>query len=170
MATFKDQNNREWLVTLDAPKIREVRSTLQLDLAAVDDRPYERMYDDTVLLVDVLWILCREQAQKANVTDEQFGQALVGDAVEKATDAMLAAMLDFFPKTKRELLQALADKTKRIREASMRKAMDRLNDPSLEEKLLAAMDAQTEQAIQNVLTQLNSATNSPASSESAPTA
>ena len=171
MAAFKDQNGKEWTVTLDAPKIRSVRNECKLDLAAIDDRPYERMYDDTILLVDVLWVLCREQAQKANITDVQFGEALVGDTIERATEAVLAAILDFFPSRKRTLLQTLASKGQRLREVSIAKAMERLNDPGLEERLLAAMDAQTEAALNEAISKLTpstSATSLPESSASTP--
>lgn len=170
MPSFKDNSGREWLLTLDGPKIGMLKRELLVDFGKIDDAVYQKLDDDPELFVNVLWALCREQAQAAAITSEQFGVSLVGDAVEHAANALIAAVCDFFPNRKRTLLKTLAAKREHLTGLAMDKAMERLNDPNLEAKLLAMMDAETNAKLAKILTPKDSATNSPASSASAPTA
>jgi hypothetical protein len=99
MPTFR-AGGREWLLKLDAPKIREVRQQFDgLDLADTDRSmsAYDRCAADPVLLVDVLYVLCRQAVQDAGLTDRQFGEALVGPAIADATTALVEAYADFSP-------------------------------------------------------------------------
>jgi hypothetical protein len=99
MPTFR-AGGREWLLKLDAPKIREVRQQFDgLDLADTDRSmsAYDRCAADPVLLVDVLYVLCRQAVQDAGLTDRQFGEALVGPAIADATKALVDAYADFSP-------------------------------------------------------------------------
>ena len=156
MAVFKDNAKQEWMIELDAPLIKAVRKECAVDLVSDTERPYERLYDDPILLVDTLWVLCRVQAQQRQIDQDKFAQLLTGDAIDSATEAILGAIVDFSPSRKREILRTLAAKTSKIRDLAMSRAMERLNDPELEAKLLAAADLQTERAIQEALTRLES--------------
>jgi len=166
MATFKDTNGRSWTLSLDGPKIKRIRDACGIDLGAIDGKAYERMDADPTLLVDVLWLLCEKEAKEAGVTDEQFGMALVGDAIDEATEAVLDAITDFFPKRRRELLKALAAQNKATSNAAMNSLMAKIGDPELVKKIQATMEANLDAEIKRVLTQLSPATNSADSSES----
>jgi len=168
MASFRDSEKREWLVRLDAPTIIEVRQQCEIDLAAVDGRPYEKMRDDPILLVDVLYVICREQIKQAGLTDIDFGRSLVGDAIDGATEAMGDAIADFSPRHRREVLRAMVAKAEQIQATASRQAVERLGDPKLTAELEQAMEERLTQEMEKALTRLRSATNSPASSESTP--
>jgi hypothetical protein len=170
MAQFKDRAGSNWTIAIDAPTIRDIRSECQIDLAALDGKTFEKLADDPVLLVDVLWVLCREQAKTLSITSEQFGRLLVGDAIEAATDAMLAGIADFFPQRKSQLVTAMAAKASEIRGKGLELALSRINDPALSASLVNAMQANMDAEINATLTRLSSATNSPASSASVPAA
>jgi hypothetical protein len=165
MATFKDKNGKEWSIAIDAPTIRTIRQEMSIDLGDPQGKAYDRMVADPVLLVDVLWLLCKEQAHRDGVTDVQFGRALVGDAIEHATDAMLGVIADFFPPQSRALLHAMTAKAAKVRSMGMEKAMAKINDPSLEEGLLAALDERMDREVRGALTRLSAATSSPEPSE-----
>ena len=174
MATFK-VDSREYQITLDAPTIRTVRTECHVDLADADGKAFDKLADDPCLLVDVLWVLCRKQAQTAGITDEQFGASLVGDAIERATEGLLAAIMDFFPKRRRELLAAMANKNAKIREQGTERAMAKINDPELEKKVLDALETRMDAIVQEQLEKIakihaSAAINTPASSEYPPTA
>ena len=159
MASFKDQNGKQWTIALDAPTIRAVRAECDgLDLADLEGKSFAKLVDDPCLLVDVLWILCRKQAETAKISDELFGASLVGDAIDAATNAMLESIADFFPHKKRELLKLIVKKSESLRNGAMADAMERLNNPELERKLLAGMKHKIESDIEKVLTRFNSAT------------
>ena len=168
MSTFKDNSGREWSVNLDGPTIREVRK-LGIDLAAVDGSASEKLRDDPVLLVDSLWVICRAQAQAVRVTDSDFGKSLVGDAIEFATEALIEAINDFFPSRRRAAMKTLTARMRETREAGMEDAMETLTNPELQTRIRTAMKEKAQKEIENLLTQLSSATDTPAPSASVPT-
>jgi hypothetical protein len=151
---------REWKLTIDAPKIKEVRHELKIDLAALDGSAFDKLNADTILLIDTLWVLCRSQA--GSVTDVQFGEGLIGDAIADATKALTDAWLDFFPPEKRSLLASLVQKQAAVTTKGIALAMAKINDPNLEEKLLAAMEEKMVREMTSLLTSPSGATNSPA--------
>lgn len=160
--SFKDNAGREWLLKLDAPLIRAVRQDCDgLDLAGFDGKQFTRLSDDPCLLVDCLWVLCRKQAESRSISAEQFAESLVGDAIERATAAMLESIADFFPKSKRDHLCAVQEKNRRLQELGIAKALEKLNDPELERKVLAGIEAQMDEQISRVLTRLSVATSLP---------
>ena len=169
MASFKDPTNRVWHLSLDAPLINKVRKACDIDLADSEGKSYQRLANDPVLLVDVLWVLVQKQAQGEGVSDEEFGRLLVGDPIEAATSALLEAIVDFFPSRRRELVKAVAEKNAQLRERATQKALERINDPMLWAQVEASMEARMDEEIRRALTGLSNATGSPDSLESAPT-
>lgn len=170
MATFRDNSNRDWVLSLNVRKISEIRERFQLDL--VDEgQSYERMAGDPCLLVNVLWYLCEQQANTIHkgIDTEGFAEALVGDAIDRAVEAMLEAIANFSQKSKRDLLKAIAAKNARIRDLGMAKALERINDPDLEAKAVAALEERMDAELRSALTRLSNATSSPDSAESSPT-
>jgi len=164
MPVFKDANKREWIVKLDAPKIQSVRSRCNVNLTDFEGNAYGQMSDDPCLLVNVLWVLCENDAKE--VTQTQFGEALVGNAIDDATAALLEAIKDFFPERKRDLLTAIAAQNQKFEEAGFLKAMAAINDPELERQVLEAMDQRVQTETKKILTQLSSATSWPVSAAS----
>ena len=168
MSAFKDNESKDWILAVDAPTIRAVRKECDgLDLASLDDKPYQLLSNDVVLLVDVLWVICREQAIARDVTDIQFGQRLVGDAIDRATAALLEAITDFFPQSQRSLLSSLVQKNKTVREKAMALTMARIDDPRLMPAMEAAMTERLDKELNDALTRLNSAKSTPELLESA---
>jgi hypothetical protein len=166
MPAFKDADNREWLVKLDAPTIRDVRDTCKVDLGNPDGKGFEQLDADIVLFVDVLWVICR--GQNAGVTDEQFGRALFGDALGKAAEALREAYELFFPPQRRSLLRAVSEKTRAVEEKAAAMALAKINSPELEAEVLKAAGEKMDRELREALTRLNGVTNSPESAESAP--
>lgn len=169
MASFKDKFDRDWVLSLDAPAIRAVQQEFQgVNLADPEGKVFEALAADPCLLVDVLWVLCREQSQAAGLTEPQFAKALVGDTIEAATDALLAAITDFFPRRKRDLLTAVTAKNQKLRELATVEALAKINNPALETQILESLAAQMDEQIRQVLTRSASATASPDLSASIP--
>lgn len=96
---FIDSAGRPWVIVVNVPGIRRVQTMVGLDLvAAVTGRTKDLA--DPVKLVDVVYVLCKPQADAAGVTDEQFGEAMAGDAIDHACDALIQATCDFLPARK----------------------------------------------------------------------
>lgn len=167
MPAFKDTAGREWLVKIDAPKIREVRQRLEIDLAAHDGKAFDQLAADPVLLVDVLWVLVSDQ--RTGVSDVEFGQSLGGESLEAAANCLTAAVLDFFRPAQRSLLRSLDDKQRELRQKAASLAIAKINDPELEAKFLQRVEAELSQGLSRMLngTGASGATSSPASAASA---
>lgn len=171
MASFKDKNGRTWTIALDAPTIRRIRTDFDgLYLLGEDGKAYDRLYDDPLLLCDVLWALARKEAEAAGVAPEQFFAAVAGDPLDDALAAILEAVKDFFPSRRRELLETVAAKNAKIRELGYATAMQKIDDPALERRAVEAMERQMDEALSRILTPSSNATGSPDSSASAPPA
>ena len=113
MASFRDSAGREWVVTINPWLMKQVRDRTGVHLGKLlDDQfaGYAALMGDVVQLVDVLFVLCAEQAAREGVTDEQFGRALAGDAVEAAAAAFEEAFADFCPSHLRRILRAMRAK------------------------------------------------------------
>jgi hypothetical protein len=101
--TFKDKDGKEWPVVVDVTAVRDVRKILGVDLLTladgedVADSLIIRVLAEPVLLVDILFVLCREAAEAADISDRDFGRRMGGDCLDQAADALLAEIVDFFP-------------------------------------------------------------------------
>ena len=161
MHTFSDNAGRVWTANLNVATLKRVRALAGVDLASAilvekDGKPsaklLERLSSDPVLLVDVLYAVCKPECDQRNVSDEDFGAAMAGDAVEQATDALLDEIVDFFPNPKRAILQRLVAAARRA-ETAAKAALDKaLSTDELDRAADSLLAAST-----------GSSTNSPAS-------
>ena len=140
MHTFNDTLGRTWSVAINADAIRRVRGLLKINLVdALDGKLVEQLVGDPVLLCDVLFALCQEEAEAKQVTDRDFGRALSGDAVDDATRALLEELVDFSPSAKRTVFRKALDKLKRLQGIAVETALRRLESDELEQRMLATL-------------------------------
>lgn len=102
MASFKT-GDREWLVSLTIGLLGDIKRETGIDLASIftnGERLAEMLFSDTLKIVDAIWMICREQAAAAGVTEEQFLRLIDGDALDAATHAIILGVTDFFPKAR----------------------------------------------------------------------
>ena len=166
MKTFRDNASRTWNLALNVYAVKKVRDLMGVDLLDLDsgDKPEDkllsRLIADPILLVDLLYVVCKDQADKEGVTDEQFGQAMSGDVIDAASKAFLEELADFTP-SPRDRARA-----KKVIEATwtlIDRAQDLL-DAKAEKQLPAACEA----LLAEMSDLGNSSTNSPDSSASIP--
>lgn len=100
MHTFTDARGRAWDVVIDVSAIKRVKGLLGLNLYdLVDDgaKGLGELLGDPCKLVDVIYVLCREQCQAQGLSDEDFGRGFSGDSLEAAGEAFVEELLSFFP-------------------------------------------------------------------------
>ena len=118
MRTFQDNAGRTWTVTVNVDGIKRVRSLLNINLLDVLDdgcKLLADLHDDPVLLVDVLFCLCKPEADAQQVSDEEFGRSMSGDALLNAANALLEGLADFFPNARqRAAMKDLVAKTNTV--------------------------------------------------------
>ena len=163
MKTFNDNAGRSWNVEVNVAAIKRVRGLAQVNLLEIiEGTLIEKLVRDPVLLCDVIYALCKPQADERQppVTDEEFGRAMAGDAIEHATAALLEELVSFCPSPRdRKNLGRVLDATKKV--------MDKARDV-IEAKLESGeLEKAAEQALAQLdETQNDSSGNAPASSGS----
>ncbi len=171
MATFKDNADRTWEIKIDGPTIYKVREDCDpkflLDDEKDDQNTFARMQNDDALLCRVLFLLCDKQRNERGITEADFHENVTGDTIDRATEAMLAAIINFTPRRKRGLLEAAAAKMQKLQEVGVAEATAMMNDPRVDAQMVEAIKQGLNAKVQAVIRQM-SATSSPASAESTP--
>ena len=148
MKTFTDNKGRVWEVELNIRQMKRVRDVLGIDLVnvisankdgSVSTDTLERVANDPILLVDILWVLCEGQAKAAGVTDDDFGSSLAGDSIADATRAFLDELVDFFPGARRLFLKKAVDLARKYETENLEVLEKALASPEFEERLKTSL-------------------------------
>jgi hypothetical protein len=128
MHKFKDNQGREWSLSLNGWQLKKLKETLGFD--AREHESILRAANDPCLLCDVLFVMCQDQAKELSVTDEDFGKAMTGDAIEAAIDAYMQETADFSPRQKQALKTMLA-RMNETQDRATALATEKLNSPAM---------------------------------------
>jgi hypothetical protein len=140
MRTFNDNAGRTWTLAINVDAVRRVRSIVNVDLLeAVEGKLIEKLVGDPILLCDVIYVICKPEADQRSVTDEDFGRSMAGDAIDHATTSLLEELVDFFPKSRRALLTKALGKFRQLETKAIQLVDKQLDDPKLEEKVLGQL-------------------------------
>lgn len=141
MPTFTDTRERSWTVEINVSAVKRVKSLTGVDLLDVGEGGVlAELATDPVRLCDVLYALCKPQADAADVSDEAFGEGLAGDAIERATGAFLEALIGFFPNPRdRGILQAALAKVEAAKELARERVEAELGSGRIEEQVEAKL-------------------------------
>lgn len=149
MRSFVDNSGRSWSLVININAVKRIRAFCNLDileLMTVNEKTgemnadvLERLSNDPVLLVDVLYVVCKEEVEQRGVSEENFGAALTGDVIEYATKQLLEEIIDFFPEAKRKMYRKALTAAYRFAENQKQHLQEFLNDPELENKILSEL-------------------------------
>jgi len=96
MRIFKDIKNESWELAVNVAAIKKLRDLLNVDLLDIQ-ATMPRLLGDPIFLVDVLYCLCKTQADAKSISDEQFGEAMAGDCLGVAKSSLIEELKSFFP-------------------------------------------------------------------------
>ncbi len=140
MRTFKDNAGRAWSVQINVDALKRVRSLLDVDLLEVlEGKLIDRLSGDPVFLCDVLYAVVKPEADAQKISDQDFGRAMGGDALDGATAALLEDLVDFFPQGRRKVLRKAMDKLGVFQAKALAVAEERLASPELDRQFEAAL-------------------------------
>ena len=103
MPSFVDAKNRSWQLSLTVGDLLKVRAATGVDLGAAlksETALGELLFGDPATLVATLFVLCESQAATQAVTPEEFGYGFDGPTLERATESLIGAVADFFPRSR----------------------------------------------------------------------
>lgn len=106
MRIFK-AGGKDWILQIDAPSIIGVRNEHGIDLGKGVEC-FDRLTAEPVTCQQVIWSLCRKQAEASGISsDTFFGFLADGDVGEQAGRQLFEAIIDFFPSSQREGLRTM---------------------------------------------------------------
>jgi len=114
MAKFVDAERETWIVRVDVAVQRRVKELAEFDIRGLQSgHEFVELATDSSKLVAVLYAVCLPQIKDRALSEEQFASRFAGDVLEEAADALLEAIIDFFPKSQRAALAKLREATSR---------------------------------------------------------
>lgn len=141
MKSFTDNNGQTWIINVNVGALKRVKSLCDglnlLNVITFTERSEPRtdvldqISSDPVLLVDVLYAICKPEADAKGINDEAFGAALSGDVIEYATKQLLEAIVDFFPEAKRKVCQKIIMAANRFAEKQKQILLETLESPEM---------------------------------------
>ena len=147
MKTFCDNAGHTWTVQVNVDAIKRVRDLAQVNLLeVVEGKLLERLISDPILLCDVIYCLCKPEADSRNISDVDFGKAMGGDAIDGATTALLEELVDFFPQAKRRVLAKALAKLRKLETVALAAVETRLDSPELEKQMAQRLAQLTQEA------------------------
>ena len=141
MAKFTDNAGREWIITVNVGSVRRVRDLAGVNLLDIADggKVIGDLLSDPCRLVDTVYAICKPQADVLNVSDEMFGESLVGDSIDRATQALFEGIADFFPQGRRQALMKVIQKLNDFQKRTLEAASAKLDSPELDRLMQQAL-------------------------------
>lgn len=166
MSKFADQQNTEWDISLDAYEIMRVREQADPQFLLNDNEQSntaDRLREDPTMLCRVLYVLCEEQRKQRAIDERTFYKNVIGGAIDRATDALIEAIVFFIPQRTKTLYE-IVNKQEEVRQTAIERAATLVRDPATMANINARIDAE----INRALMRAPSASSSPVTSESIP--
>ncbi len=169
MKSFTDRQGRSWIIEINYTSLRRVHALTGINLTRIVEprsNVMEQLTGDPFILFDCLIAILQPQLDEKQITAEQFGEALDEESGDKASMALIEAIIDFFPEGKRMLLKRALTKVltaaERRQLATLDKALQAVESPEFSQAIETALDEASQ------LTSGSSATSLAASSASTP--
>lgn len=174
MKTWTDNRQRTWVIEINVTTLKRIRDLAGVDLLeAIEGDVLERLIRRPDELAAVLYAACQPAADTAGVTPENFGEGLAGDAIDAATEALLADLVAFFPRARRAVIDKAVAKVRHLEAMTYNAAERALDSPELEALLAAELsDLEIVEVVKRRLNELRSygptSTDSPAKPAATP--
>ena len=145
MKFFRDTAGRQWPVSVTVGAMKRVQALCGVNLYQIielDDKKdslLNRLASDPILLVDVLYAVCKPQADQLHVSDIDFGEAMSGQTIDDASDALLQEIVDFFPEAKRLAMTKILNAARRFRTTRENQLRKMVQDPDFDSKIDSAL-------------------------------
>lgn len=149
--SFLDTNGQKWLVEVSVGVIEDCRKLLGVDPIDPSGSIFEKIEADPVLLCNLLFVCCRGQATELAITDVDFGRAMGGDALDDGKAALTEALINFFPRNRREGIRATVQRFQQLQTDAATTIATKIQDPRLAEAVATKIDQVIDEALANML-------------------
>ena len=160
MQAFVDSKGREWTLTINVLVQMRIKAATNCNLYTLFDNNAEEftaLQRNPAALCTVAFHMARDSQGKSPISQEDFAEAIDGDAYDRLEDAFTEELIFFSPPQNRELLRTMLTKDQEIKALAISQVMTTLGKTS------------PAQMLENLLSRGNgSSGNSPAASVSIP--
>jgi hypothetical protein len=129
MQKFEDKTGQEWPFEITIDALRDVRRQLGVNLLDLmsESGVVRQFASDPALAIDAFYLVAKPAVEKAGLTSQQFGERFDGEALDRASWALLDAIADFFQRSEKgPMLRALLAGTKQAQRAASKAAQEGL--------------------------------------------
>ena len=150
--SFTDALERRWTFEIETETIKRLRSSIDVDLLSIfeaESTLLKRLATDQILLVDTISLILSAEIERRKLSARDFAKGLVGDAIDRATDALIEAIGFFSPRHQREILNSLW----RQQKGANQQIADKIQAAS--PKMATVINQKIDQAIATVLDDLS---------------
>jgi hypothetical protein len=112
MTTFNDSAGREWRLEINYTAMARVRGLC--DGLNLSDFETLRIVDDEARFMEMLYVLCEDQAKVRSIDRGTFLDSLDGPTRETATEAFLDEFVNFTRPRRRPLLKRMRELARRL--------------------------------------------------------
>jgi len=131
MHKFTDTLGRDWNICVNVGTVRRAKDETGIDILALMDfpkkdgeqTPLQVLTADPMKVVGVVAAICEGQLKERGIDAVAFAEAFTGETLEKATDALLEGVVDFFPQPRRNYMRSIKEAAAKAAEAE-NKAME----------------------------------------------
>lgn len=144
MHTFKDNEAVEWTVKVNAITLGRVEDALGVSFSdgGDTDGPFIRIACDAMFAFRVAFVLCEPQCKERDLTDEQFSERLVGDALGRAQSAILEAIIAFMPsEQRRKAARQVVDSLRAVEDSAIKHSASELSAIDIDAAVKEAISA-----------------------------
>jgi hypothetical protein len=98
--TFADTTGKRWSLKLTYAQVKKMHEQIGLDIETCVEKglaPLAALSKKPSKLIEALYCVAEDQLTAAGVTPGKFGGSFDGDVLWAAWNALVAAVIDFFP-------------------------------------------------------------------------
>lgn len=154
---FVDASGRNWNMFLDYQTILRLRKLdPPVDLLALASENPEakafltRLADDEVFLISVLHDLLEPEIKRRGMTPEEFGAALIGEALDNALDSLIEGIANFSRPQRGAMIRKVWSKLKSSESSLTRQASTMLDSPEIDQAMAEQMTRRMNQVIDDL--------------------
>ncbi len=138
---FKDNQGRQYTLSISIGGVRRVRDLLDVNLAD----PWEKWKDglsileglavDAILMIDVVYCLVKPECDSYEISSEQFGEAVDGEVLKAITETFWKVYRDFFQQSGRDDLATSVEKMETARNKAVLRVQQRIDGVDIDKAL-----------------------------------
>lgn len=144
-ASVTDSQSQTWTLRITAADALRLRNERKLDLLGTNAcRIPSELQGDPIKICEAAFDITRRQRESLGITTEDAFLALFdGDSFSDLLDATVEAIIDFFPKGRREVVMTVWNRQRNATAKTEAAMMARINNP----ETLATIDEAADQAV-----------------------